>query len=165
MQHGDAILPFLLLAVGLLELHGRCHAASRQLARPLGLRLQKRQLVLGLFGFGPDLAQVRLHLFDGGACGIDFGFGLGQRKLIGGGIEAHQHLARLDDRMVPDLNLDDTAGNLTGDLGDVGLDVGVFGRDVAAALQPGDQRADSDEHGHADQRQFSLRGVMARPCR
>jgi hypothetical protein len=49
------------------------------------LGLQIRQLVLRLFGFGPDLAQARLELLDGGARGIDFGFGLGERQLIGGG--------------------------------------------------------------------------------
>ena len=94
----------------------------------LGLRLQERQLVLGLFGFGPDLAQARLELLDGGARGIDVGLGLGERKLVGGGIEAHQHVAGLDDRMVPDPHLDDAAGHFAGDLGDVGLDEGVLGR-------------------------------------
>ncbi len=51
-----------------------------QIARPLGLRLQERQLVLGLPGFSPDLAQARLELLDGSACGIDIGLGLGQRE-------------------------------------------------------------------------------------
>ena len=106
--------------------------------------------------FGPDLAQARLELFDSRASGIDVGIGLGQRELIGRGIEPNQQFIRLDDRVVLDPNLDDTAGNFTGDLGDVSLDVGVFGGDVAAALQPEGKRTDNDEHRHADQRQFSL---------
>ena len=61
---------------------------------------------------------------------------LASASSIGRGIEAHQHLARRDDRMVPDPDLDDAAGNFAGDLGDVGLDEGVLGGDVAAALQP-----------------------------
>ena len=125
----------------------------------LRLGLQIRQLVLGLLGLGPDLAQARLELLDGGARGIDLGLGLGERQLIGRRIEAHQHVARRDDRMVADPHLDDAAGNFAGDLGDVCLDEGVLGRDVAAALQPEGQRAEQDEHGHADQRQSLRRRV------
>ena len=119
-----------------------------------GLGLKIRQLVLGLGGLGPDLAQAHLELLDGGARGIDFGFGFGQRQLVGRGIETQQHVAGRDHGVVADAHVDDAARHFAGDLGDVGLDERVLGRGVAAALQPDDQRAEQDEHGHADQRQW-----------
>jgi len=71
-------------------------------------------------------------------------------------IEAHQQLACLDGRMVPDPDFDDATRNFACDLGDVGLDESVLGGDVAATLQPEAERADDDQHGHANQRQSSL---------
>ena len=54
------------------------------------------QLVLGLPGFGPDLAQVRLEHLDCRARGIDLGFGFRQRQSVGRRIKPHQHIPRLD---------------------------------------------------------------------
>ncbi len=115
---------------------GRRHAAAGQFALALRLGLQIHQLVLRLLGFGPDLVQAGLELLDGGARGIDFGFRLGERQLVGRRIEAEQHVAGGNGRMIVDPHLDDAAGNFAGDLGDIGLDERVLGRDVAAALQP-----------------------------
>ena len=100
--------------------------------------------------------QAGLELLDRGARGIDFGFGLGERQLVGRGIEADQHIAGGNGRMIVDPHLGDAAGDLAGDLGDIGLDERVLGRDVAAALQPREQRARQHQHGHADQRQLLL---------
>ena len=54
--------------------------------------------------------------------------------------------------MVPNAHVDNSAGHFARDLGDIRLDERVLGRGVPAALQPDDQRAEQDEHRHADQR-------------
>ena len=83
VQHREAVLPLLFLAVGLLDPGGRSDAASGQIAMTFGLGLKIRQFVLGLGGLGPDLAQAHLELLDGGTRGIGLGFGLGERQLVG----------------------------------------------------------------------------------
>ena len=62
-----------------------------------------------------------------------------------------QQIARLDLGVVAHVHLEHAAGDLRRDLRDVGLDVGVLGRDVAAAPQPEQQRGQHHRHGHADQ--------------
>ena len=156
MQYCETIFPLLLLAVGLFELRSRCYAATGELTLAPGLRLKIRQLVLRLSGFGPDLMQTGLELLDCGTCGINFSFGFCERQLVGGWIETEQHVAGGNGRMILDAHLGDTAGNFTRDLGDICLDEGVLGRDVAAALQPREQRSRQHQHGHADQRQLLL---------
>ncbi len=159
MQHCKFVLAFLLLAVGLLDPGDRRDAATHQIALALCLGAQIFQLVLGLLGFGPDLAQVGLHLLDRSARRVDFGVGLGERQLVIRRLEAHQDVACRDGRVIVDTQLYDTAGNFAGDLRNVGLDEGIFRRHMAAALQPEGQRHHDDQHGHADQAP-----VAARAC-
>ena len=112
--------------------------------------------------------QTGFELLDCGTRGTDFGFGLGERRLVWGWIETEQHVAGGNGRMILDAHLGDTAGNFTRDLGDICLDEGVLGRDVAAALQPRDQRSNQHEHRHADHRDLlhPLRHGAALPfCR
>ena len=153
MQHRKLVLAFLLLAVGLLDPGHRGDTTAHQIALALCLGAQIFQLVLGLPGFGPDLAQVGLHLLDRSPRRVDFCLGLGERQLVVRGLQAHEHVACRNSRVIVDAQLHDAAGHFAGDLGNVGLDEGVLRRHVAAALQPEGQRRHDDQHGHADQRQ------------
>ena len=117
----------------------------------LGLHLEIEHPALGFLVLGLGLAQADLELLHRGARRIELGLGLGERQLVGLRIEAHEHLALRDRGMVANRELGDAALHLAGDLGDVGLHVGVLGRGVAPALQPERQRGKDDERRHRDE--------------
>ena len=111
----------------------------------LGLHLEVEHLALGFLVLGLGLAQADLQLLHRRARRIELGLRLGEHELVGLRIEAHEHFSGSDAGVVANRELADAALHLAGNLGDVGLDVGVLGRGVAPALQPERQGGQDDE--------------------
>jgi hypothetical protein len=93
----------------------------------LGLHLQIEHPALGFLVFGPGLAQACLQLLERGTRRLEFGLGFGEGQLVGRRIEPHEHLAFGDNGMVTNAKFGDAPRDLAGDLGDIGLHVGIFG--------------------------------------
>jgi hypothetical protein len=94
------------------------------------------------------------------ARGIELCISLGQRHPEGLGIDGEEHVAGLDLGMVADVHLVHAAGDLGGNLGNVGLDIGVLGRDVAPAPEPEQQRCQDRHARHATEQKPPLPYVV-----
>ncbi len=80
-------------------------------------------------------------------------------RLVGGGVEDRQHLARTDDLVVLDQHLPDQPRHLRRDADDMAVDIGVVGRLILPRVQPvedaADDRADDDD-GDDDQQDWAV---------
>ena len=102
-------------------------------------------------------ASRRLLVGDVGLGGLDIGLGLLERDLVIPVVDAGQDLAGPHGFVVAHQHGGDVAGDLRGDRGVVGLDVGVVGRDLEASdgpVPPAEVRGASDgDEARADEQQ------------
>ena len=92
---------------------------------------------------------------------VELALGERERDLVGLGIDVEQRIAGLDLLPLDDVDRDDRAGHLRRDQRLVGADIGVVGRDVAAAVQPpGEAERERDER-HDDEQDETRPAALA----
>jgi len=141
--------PVILVARG-IQRGFRGHLRLRQLRLAVvfalcevGVRLRQ------LLGFD-RLAVLRLQAFDLLPLGAERGLGAIERDAEGLFVDAEQYLVLCDMLVVADRDRDDRAGHLGADRDVVRADIGVIGRDVAAAGEI-EEGADGDHQQRHDQ--------------
>ncbi len=152
------------VGLGLVEILTGSEIGGRQLALAReveggAIRFGRGAVDLGLGGgdarglLGDLLAQRVDVGRSGGGRGIG-GIGSG---LVGRIVDAQQDVARAHHLVVGHRHRGDRAFHLGADRGDVGLDIGVVGRDQVAGQEQPSGDADHDQRHQTDQPEFHLR--------
>ena len=151
MDHIQAVARDGGVVLRLLQLGGGGDAVAGQVALANDLLVQVVHLGLRLGQFAAGFLPGGAGGFDHGSRGVQLGIGLGQRDAERLRIQLDQHVAGMDGGMVADQHGHHLAGHFRGNLGDVGLHIGIFRADGAPALQPHRDARDDHQRRHADQ--------------